>query len=479
MPSPLNILWITTDQQRADTVRALGNDHIRTPNLDRLCAEGVAFTHAHCQSPICTPSRSSFLTGLYPSAVHANRNGSRYFPENERVRLITRRLADAGYDCGLSGKLHIAAAWDGEERRCDDGYRRFWFSHSPLQGLDHGNQYLAWLREIGRLEEAIDLSRWDASRQGGAKYRPDVPTELHQTAWCADRAIEFIQEGRTGPWLMSVNLFDPHPPFDAPDRYRNRYDEGSLPPPLYRESDVTHHERLSGFFFQSKVIRPDEDRLRKKASYYGMVELIDEQVGRMLDALEASGQRERTVVLFASDHGEMLGDHGVIGKGCRFYEALVRVPLIISGPGFRKGLLSDALVELTDLAPTLADVAGLELPWTHGTSLVPLLTGEQDPSHHRDFVRCEYYDTLNMFAPHEPERHTPCWATMYRDRRYKLATYHGSQYGELYDLDEDPNEFDNLWEQPEHQALKHELIKKSFDATVVIGDPGPPRIGRF
>ena len=185
-----NILWICTDQQRYDTIHALGNEHIQTPNLDRLCAEGVAFTHAHCQSAICTPSRSSFLTGLYPSTVHGNRNGNAYFPANERVQLITKRLADVGYDCGLSGKLHLASAWNGEEQRVDDGYRKFWYSHSHNQGIGIGNQYTDWLTEQG-----IDLGDVFQTKKDGTygTYRPDMNPQYHQTTWCADRAIEFIE----------------------------------------------------------------------------------------------------------------------------------------------------------------------------------------------------------------------------------------------------------------------------------------------
>ena len=129
-----NILWICTDHQRWDTIRALGNAHINTPNLDRLCSEGVAFTKAYSQCPICTPSRSSFLTGLYPSTVHGNVNGNEYFDCAERFPLITKLLADSGYECGLSGKLHIASAWNGQENRVDDGYRVFNYSHSHSQG---------------------------------------------------------------------------------------------------------------------------------------------------------------------------------------------------------------------------------------------------------------------------------------------------------------------------------------------------------
>ncbi|MCG8306639.1 MAG: sulfatase-like hydrolase/transferase, partial [Cytophagales bacterium] len=145
-----NILWITTDQQRYNTIHSLGNDIIRTPNLDKLCDQGVAFTRAYCQSPICTPSRASFMTGLYPSQVHQNRNGNEYFPESKRVQLISKRLADAGYDCALSGKLHIASAWEGKEQRTNDGFRKFWLSHSPGQGAEAGtNAYIEWLKGKG------------------------------------------------------------------------------------------------------------------------------------------------------------------------------------------------------------------------------------------------------------------------------------------------------------------------------------------
>ena len=127
-----NILWFCTDQQRFDTIHALNNPHIHTPNLDRLCAEGTAFTHAHCQNPICTPSRSSFMTGMYPSSIRACTNGNEFFSND--APLVTRLLANAGYTCGLSGKLHVASAWRGEENRVEDGYSFFKYSHSPYQG---------------------------------------------------------------------------------------------------------------------------------------------------------------------------------------------------------------------------------------------------------------------------------------------------------------------------------------------------------
>ncbi|MHC4166829.1 MAG: sulfatase family protein [Planctomycetota bacterium] len=456
-----NILWICTDQQRYDTIHALGNPHIRTPNLDRLVAQGMAFTHAHCQSPICTPSRASFLTGMYPSTVHACINGNDHW--DEAAPLITKTLADAGYDCALAGKFHLSSAMahEPELRPKDDGYRRFWYSHAPHQGIGKGNQYTDWLTGIGQDYKKLK------------KKYGYIPAKWHQTTWCADRAIEFMKEKRSGPWLCSVNIYDPHGPFDPPQEYVDRFDIDSLPEPLFRESDLAAQQRLAGIMFQSKVKRPAyPDAKLTLAKYWAQIELIDENVGRMLEVLEETGQREDTVVIFTSDHGEMAGDHGLNKKGCRFYEGLVRVPLIFSQPGrFKEGLRSDALVELLDIPPTLLELAGLRVPDTmHGKSLLLILTGLADPGHHRDFVRCEYYEVLE--GPRS-------YATMLRTRRYKMVIYHGHEPGELFDLTKDPHEFDNQWDNPAYAAVRFDLMKKSFDALAFSVDIGPKRVGRY
>ncbi len=481
MPDRPNILWITTDQQRYDTIHALGNEHIRTPNLDRLCAEGTAFTHAYCQNPICTPSRSSFLTGLYPSVLPGNINGNEKPLLPEGVELITKRLADAGYRCGLSGKLHLASGWNGVEERADDGYDVFHYSHSPCQTFDRSNEYVAWLEDQGMLDRVFDASNHNPKLRRGVTYRPDVPFELHQTTWCCDRAIDFMKEQQDRPWLFSVNIFDPHTPMDPPQEYRRRYDPDSLPPPIFTEQDPETQEKLSTHIFQNTCNPPGDRELREKAGYYAMIELIDENVGRLLAALEETGQRENTIVIFTSDHGDMLGDHGLRAKGCRFYEGLVRVPLIFSWPGrFKRGLKADGLVELTDLAPTLADLAGIEPAWTHGKSLLPILEHGEGKNHHHEYVRCEFYDTVDMnFGKKNREAPPPSFATMYRDERWKLCVYHGNDYGELYDMTNDPDELNNLWEDPRYADTKQRLLRASFDKTVTSFTPPVPRMGRF
>ncbi|MEM7129035.1 MAG: sulfatase-like hydrolase/transferase [Chloroflexota bacterium] len=480
-----NILWICTDQQRFDTIGALGNPYVSTPNIDRLVDEGVAFTHAYCQSPICTPSRASFLSGTYASAVHVNGNGLDWYPN--RPPLITKQLADLGYDCGLIGKLHLTSAYKRIEKRVDDGYRYWQYSHAPRDDWPNGHDYADWVREkgyvLGELTESLD----------------GVPAELHQTTWCAEKTIDFIKEERdpSQPWLASVNIYDPHPPFNPPKAYRDQFDPADMPGPIFRESDLVQQEKLAAIDFQGQARHPGEldikspivaqsptspdwqktlapgqrDAKTLQAAYYAMIKLIDDQLGRILGALEETGQRENTVVIFMSDHGETLGDHGLIQKGCRFYEGLVRVPLIWSWRGcFDRGLQSDELVELTDIAPTLLQLTGQTISeHMTGRSLLPTLTGEQEADHHRDFVRCEYYDALD-----QPDG---TMATMYRDRQYKLVIYHGHNLGELYDLQSDPNEFTNLWDHPEFQSIKLELMQRSFDASMLAMDRGPERIG--
>jgi len=471
-----NILWICTDQQRFDTIGALGNPVIRTPNIDRLAGEGVAFTRAYCQNPICTPSRASFLTGIYPSTLHVNRNGNAFFPASDR--LITRALAEEGYDCGLAGKLHLSAANGRVEVRPDDGYRVFKWSHHPhpedYWPTDQ-HDYQRWLRDQGvdwnEAYGAEDVEGWEIQ----SSYQPGIAAAYHQTTWCANEAIAFMCEEREGPWLMSVNPFDPHPPFDPPPEYLRRMDVTTMPMPLFREEELDSQHLFRGIAHQTDdPISPrDYDARAMVAAYYAQIELIDTQVGRMLDALERTGQRDNTIVVFMSDHGEMLGDHGLRLKGCRFYEGAVHVPLIISWPrSYCQGLISDALVELADIVPTLNDAIGRPTPeGVQGYSLHGILTGKSNPHHHHEFVRCEYHDALAR-----PEK---SHANMLFDGRYKIVLYHSHQVGEIYDLQRDPHEYDNLWFDPRAAGLRAQLTERLFDAIMLATDDGQPRVGRF
>jgi arylsulfatase A-like enzyme len=278
------------------------------------------------------------------------------------------------------------------------------------------------------------------------------------------------------------------------------FDPTKMPGPHFRPSDLASQARLAAIDFQSRAQSPEQldianpilskglkrgereaagtsggarDGRTLQAAYYAMIKLIDDQIARILSVLDESGQRDDTIIIFTSDHGEALGDHGLIQKGCRFYEGLVRVPLIFSCPArILAGVRSDALVELMDIAPTLLDLAGIAVPKEmQAKSLLPILDGGAPADRHRDFVRSEYYDALDLPAG--------SLATMYRDRRWKLVVYHQHDFGELFDLSADPWEHDDLWDLPAYADTRGHLCKASFDATVRAFDRGPPRIGPF
>ena len=476
MPKP-NIRWICTDQQRFDTLGCYSNDFVRTPNLDRLAANGARFDLAFSQSPVCTPSRAAFLTGRYPRTCRTRQNGAD-IPEGEV--LVTKILADAGYVCGLSGKLHLStcnpAVCTTMERRIDDGYAEFHWSHHSGPGWGEHNEYWAWLAEKGHVY--VTPPRLDCMY-----VLEGMPAELHQTTWCAEKAIDFMraraEDGQ--PWLFSVNMFDPHHAFDPPleyfDRYLDRMDEVPLPNYVVGELvDKPEVQRIdhTGAYGQQAGLPYDEmtdrDHRMVRAAYWAMCDLIDDQVGRMLATLEETGQLGNTIVIFTSDHGEMLGDHGIYLKGPYFYDPAVRVPLIIAWPGHIQPVESRALVELIDLPQTLLDVVGLpHHPGMQGKSLWPLLTGATDADHHRDDVYCEYYNAM-------PWHQNPtAQMTMVRTRRYKLTVDHSRNTGELYNLILDPYETRNLWDKAEYTEIKAKLLLRLCNRMAWTVDPLPLR----
>lgn len=473
-----NIVWFCTDQQRFDTISRLGNTEYQTPNIDRLIREGVAFNHAYVQSPVCTPSRSSFLTGRYPRSTKSSANGNDEFSHDEV--LAPRMFADNGYVCGLTGKLHLTAAQRDEEKRTRDGYSFYQWSHHPHDDWPEGvNCYQEWLKRKGVKWEEIykgkylSLSAWPpAPTPGFDGVEIGPPAELHQTTWCVEEAMRFIDESGDTPWLVSINPFDPHPPLDPPEEYREKIDIANIKNPLWRdgEHDSKPPHYLKDYIqggqngaADSALGMSEEQKRELRRDYYAEILLIDDQLGRLMDHLEKKGIREDTIIVFHSDHGEMNGDHGLYWKGAYFYDELIRVPLIFSCPGLvLQDKVSDALVELVDIAPTLLELSGLEAPSRmQGKSLAALLTGKADLNRHKDCVYTEWYAALNDTA------HGDIFATMYHDGRYRLVNYHGESYGELYDMDADPHQFNNLWNDPRYRDLKHELIKRNFDNAIL------------
>lgn len=491
-PTRPNILWICTDQQRYDTLGCTGNTFVQTPNIDRLAADGVLFQNAFCQNPLCTPSRGSFLTGRYPSTNRLRQNGQ---PCPSDLVPITRILRDkAGYVCGLSGKLHLSACdnrlllgnewWKhepdaffrGAEPRIDDGYAVFHWDHAPT-GANPCSAYTQWLWEKARCLVNTPL------RPDSKVVHQGMPEALHQTTFCVEKAISFIElmQDKSYPWLFSLNIFDPHPHFDPPELLLNRYLDklDGIPLPNYipgeLDSKPRHHaEALAAQQTGAYANLTEHDHRLIRASYYAMVDLIDRQIGRLLAALDASGQRDNTLIIFMSDHGELLGDHGIWPKGPFLYDCSTRVPLIFNWPKhIPANRTASGLVELTDIAPTLIEACGLPFEIRmQGCSLWQRLTSKDAPLNSiRDDIYCEYANS----NPHK----SGIYLNMVRTATHKLIANHSDHNGELYDLVNDPGENHNLWHQPEAMSLRSEMLSRLSARMAYTADPLPERIGVF
>jgi arylsulfatase len=285
------------------------------------------------------------------------------------------------------------------ERRIDDGFAEFHWSHHPEPDWPT-DEYHHWLHEKGQ--------EYKVSRLEGSRYVAiGMEAENHQTTWCAEKAIQFMEANSKydRPWMFLVNIFDPHHPFDPPKAYLERYlDElDSIPLPAYLPGELDnkpYYQRLQhegGLGKKGKLAytgMSDREHKLLRAAYWAMVEVIDTQVGRMLESLEHSGQQDNTLIIFMSDHGELLGDHGMYLKGPFFYDQSIHVPHIVSMPSrIPEGRRMSTFVELVDLAPTLLEAAGLA-PYSgmQGRSMWNLLTGGGRDLEHRGDVYCEHYD---------------------------------------------------------------------------------------
>lgn len=461
-----NVLWICTDQQRADTIQSLGNPHIHTPCLDTLVSESVSFTNAFCQTGICCPSRGSFMTGRYPRETNLKSN-TEYIRSTEK--LVSRWLADQGYDCGLAGKLHLSPCDRGfVEQRIDDGYRQFWWSHDIGDKWPGKNQWLNWLAANGQ--------KWPRAPKDVREtevWGVPIDPKWTQTAWCSQMAIDFMNQHKPDqPWMMSVHMYQPHSPYFPPEEYMARYDPDKLPSPLYREGELrnkpsfqtTDHTGAYGGGGKSFAKETDRDHRRTTAAYYAMIEQIDTEVGRMMKTLDELDMAKDTIVIFMSDHGSMLGEHGIYEKGPYFYDGLMRVPLIMRWPKrYKAGLKCSSLVELVDIAPTVLEGAGLSLPaGMQGRSLTPVLTGQTKT--HRESAYMEYYNAVSKYTP------VPM-ATSVRTEKYKLSYYQTLNTGELYDLTKDANEVENLWGSPTARDTQSEMMQLLTARMIESTDP--------
>ncbi|MGD7788807.1 sulfatase family protein [Propionibacteriaceae bacterium Y1700] len=471
-----HILLICTDQQRWNALGAAGNDEISTPNLDRLAGQGARFTNCYVQSPVCAPSRASLMTGQYVHTHGLWANGVDLPTPN---RQVTEQLAGAGYDCGLVGKYHLAACFDGRTEHAPPGMRAFRWAHDPYRGSSE-NAYHRWLAathpEVHAAATAGEIS-WD-----------EVPTEAHYSRWIGNETVEWLTTGRRRdqPFFFIANFFDPHHGFGAPTEYRDRYvaEDLSRPvtvdgeldtkPSVHTEASQKSYAGHARGFAECSAAELQEI----KAAYYAMVTLVDDEVGRILDTLDAEGLADDTLVIFTSDHGEMLGDHQLLLKGPMLYDVAVKVPLLIRLPGVTgEGVVIDELVQWIDLTRTLTDVAGCAaLPAGQGIGLLELASGAEVP--HRGWALSEYRNSGHAYD-------SPSLLTMVRRDDTKIIIHHGEPAtdrrleGELYDLASDPDELINLWSDPASATLRAEMTAFALDVLVATENRSAPRLAHW
>jgi arylsulfatase len=374
MPERPNILLIMTDQQRYDTIGVLGNSVIKTPALDRLCRMGVAFTSAYSPSPVCVPGRCCMHYGQYPMRTGCYDNG--WAMPTDRPSFM-QVLAEAGYRTHGIGKCHFTP-----DKRALRGFQsRELQEEVPARASD---DYTNWLEAQGW----GDLPEPHGVR-GEMYYVPQVsplPPKLHPTQWIGDRSVAFIEQhngSAAQPWLLFSSFIHPHPPFAPPWPWHKLYRSFNLPRPYVPEhwaSLQTYANRHQNRYkYRDQGI--DQHFVRNiKAHYYACISFIDFQVGRILDALAATGQMDRTLILFTSDHGELLGDFNCFGKRS-MHDAASRIPLLAAMPGrFEGGRRCDALASLVDVMPTMLAAAAVSTDGLtcDGVDLVTLAGGSCD-----------------------------------------------------------------------------------------------------
>lgn len=459
--TPKNLLFLFSDQHRADAMGCAGHAQVKTPNLDRLANEGVRFANAYCATPLCFPSRISLATGRFPHNTGHNTNNEGYlYPDTP---MLSHALHDAGYRTALLGKLHLAQCAHAGSPACDEWCRAAgWDDAMPIHGKawscvyeeEHYDDYLRWLATTGKLKAFQQDYRercfgWMfpeiAPKPPGYAAPSVLSPDEHQDGFITRKACEWLQQvGDAQPWFCWVNWGGPHDPWDAPGSFGSMYDPANMSPPIADELENApaklrkHAEKYTG------GMPPDAWRAIV-AQYYGSVSFIDDGIGKILDTLENRGLLENTIVVYASDHGEMMFDHNMLTKWV-MYEASSKVPLIVRLPDGKNHTV-DTPVSLLDLVPTLLELAGVDrqcLPVLHGRSLLSALHGE--PQNGERPVFCEMDHTK-----------------MIRQGSWKYSTDPDFDVDQLFNLDQDPDELVNLAARPEHRPRVNAFRKDILD----------------
>ncbi len=464
---PRNILCLLTDQHRVDTLGCYGNTRVRTPHLDRLSDRGTRFDRCYTPTAICTPARASLLTGAAPfrHKLLANYERNVGYPEDlpDGQYAFSDSLQAAGYNLGLVGKWHVGIRKSAHDFGFEGPQLDGW--HNPVNHPD----YVGYLAERGLPAYAISDQIRGTFPNGSPgnllAARLQQPAEATFEHYLATRGIELLQtyadrwKADRRPFFLAIHFFGPHLPYILPGEYFDMYDpaDAELPrsvqetferkPPVQRHySDHWTFDTL-----------PEDTSRKLLAAYWGYVSLIDEQVGRLLEALHGLGLAGETAVLFGADHGEFTGAHRLHDKGPAMYEDIYRIPSIMRVPGMPSGQTRGELVSLLDYTATILDLADLDpSPAVDSRTLLPLVAGQTPPWPD---------DLVAEFHGH----HFPYPQRMLRTARHKLVV-NPESCNELYDLYLDPDELHNRYDDPDYTRIRRALLRRLYEVLRERGD---------
>ncbi|MGD8240176.1 MAG: sulfatase-like hydrolase/transferase [Armatimonadota bacterium] len=461
-----NVLIFLTDGHRADCVGCYGNQILQTPHIDALAGEGVRFTRSFSSHTVCMPTRASVFTGRYP---HVHRVWANGVPLRKTEVTLPQVLAENGYRTCASGKIHF----EPQQRR----------DYPPT--LEPGQDYYGF-QEVHRSENRIgaEYLRFigDSFPQlaEAARRRGPMPEEAHELQWITSQAIDFIERsaGADQPFFCSCSFHELIPPCHPPTSFADMYRPEDMPPPRARDGELVSKPPYQRECYEAYVRlgrHPDEATLRKHlATYYSQASFIDKQFGRIAAKLKELDIWDDTIVLFTADHGLVLNDHFLWRHGPFLYEQVINVPMLWRVPGLpRIGQVIEGLVESVDIMPTILDLAGVESPTgVQGESLRPLLHGEPG-AEGKESALIQDRESPELLARQiDP---TGFKITALRTRDWKLVHYRGHPHGELYDLQNDPDEFENRWADREHRNTRTELERLLLERLLAAEDPLPER----
>lgn len=449
-----NIVLIMTDQQRVDTIRQWGYSYMHTPAMDRIARNGVSFTQAFAPAATCVASRAALFTGMYPH----NTGAYAFYPWGHQRNWV-QDLAEGGYRCANIGKMHFIPEFE------FTGFQERIIVENPTSPPSYlkGGPEDAWgnYLRIHGVERPIDRHRKDPDWYSKFQGVPwEMEEHLHSDVFIGNNAVAWLDTyNRSEPFFLQVGFTGPHEPYDPLPRHLELYqDLQALPQAHFVENELQSkppqqkaYQELFSDASGEASIRPQnasvEDIQRMRQHYYAKISTVDEQIGRLLDKLESRGFLENSIILFCSDHGDMLGDHQLAYKWL-MYDSIVNVPFMIwdARPSPQKISRTESeLVSLMNLGPTILDYAGISAPrYLEGYSLRPCVESEKSP--------CDSF----IFAEDN-------YLHMIRDREWKLVYYAGQSYGELYHLAVDPHELNNLWDSKEYQAQRTRLKEALLD----------------